>query len=321
MSSELSATRRSLLKALVGTTALAGPAWITAAYASIRPKEEVVDLFDAYRRAKLSGRPLLVLIIPENNDQRWDRGRLLGALINHGGDDVLAALATVSLACASTATLAKLGPKVTDSVWMALVSTDAVPATVTTATVDVDVAVEPDPSDWAGAGLLDAQLLHAREAVLDLLLGQVGALESRVAQGRAAQSLAHAQLEQALIAGLPSVAQAGAAPARTAMAIRDAQGGRRSNLTMILADAGRAEHRDQRVSGSQWANGHGCGVSVEGVESGVMGCGMGRVPAKAVRFLYWFEAPIRSRLFNRTVETDKHTSALRLKGVYAGVTF
>jgi hypothetical protein len=41
--------------------------------------------------------------------------------------------------------------------------------------------------------------------------------------------------------------------------------------------------------GASWANGHGCGTTIEGVEDNmVVGCGMGHVPAKSGRFLYFF---------------------------------
>ncbi|XXX77370.1 hypothetical protein WMF30_01170 [Sorangium sp. So ce134] len=42
-------------------------------------------------------------------------------------------------------------------------------------------------------------------------------------------------------------------------------------------------------SGARWATASGCGVDVEGVEDdGMMACGMGHVPAKSRRFLYFF---------------------------------
>ncbi|WP_437590219.1 hypothetical protein [Sorangium sp. So ce1000] len=42
-------------------------------------------------------------------------------------------------------------------------------------------------------------------------------------------------------------------------------------------------------SGARWATASGCGVDVEGAEdSGIIGCGMGHVPSKSRRFLYFF---------------------------------
>lgn len=42
-------------------------------------------------------------------------------------------------------------------------------------------------------------------------------------------------------------------------------------------------------TGAHWANASGCGTTIEGVEENAMiGCGMGHVPAKSQRFLYFF---------------------------------
>ncbi|WP_437676718.1 hypothetical protein [Sorangium sp. So ce131] len=42
-------------------------------------------------------------------------------------------------------------------------------------------------------------------------------------------------------------------------------------------------------AGAHWANASGCGTDVEGVEENlIMGCGMGHVPTKSRRFLYFF---------------------------------
>ncbi len=290
MSRKLTATRRGFLGALAGAASLTGPAWITDAFASAMPDEEQRELFGAYRRAQQSGRPLLVLVIPEDSSLRWERGRLLGALINYGGDDVLAGLATVAMACASTKTLAALGPKVNGEPWMVLVGTDTVPATVRTADVSLETNVTPREDDWEGADELEARLQNARVAISQLLLSDAGALEARAAQGAIAHPEETRALEAALISGIPSVELAAAAPARMAIAIRDASGRRQAALATILADAGRAEYRDQKVTGSHWANSHGCGTTIEDVEQNwAVGCGMGRVPQKATRFLYFFD--------------------------------
>jgi len=47
--------------------------------------------------------------------------------------------------------------------------------------------------------------------------------------------------------------------------------------------------KDHAPSGTHWAVSSGCGTRVEGVTDNVMfGCGMGHVPAKSRRFLYFF---------------------------------
>ena len=56
-------------------------------------------------------------------------------------------------------------------------------------------------------------------------------------------------------------------------------------------DAALVRHtlKDQPPSGTHWAVSSGCGVHVEGVTNNIaFGCGMGHVPAKSRRFLYFF---------------------------------
>jgi hypothetical protein len=49
-----------------------------------------------------------------------------------------------------------------------------------------------------------------------------------------------------------------------------------------------------QVPGSRWARSHGCGVSIEGGrESSGLACGMGHVPKKGERFLYFYTFPDR----------------------------
>jgi hypothetical protein len=51
----------------------------------------------------------------------------------------------------------------------------------------------------------------------------------------------------------------------------------------------RARLKDRAPSGTHWANSSGCGTRIEGVSDNVaFGCGMGHVPAKSRRFLYFF---------------------------------
>jgi hypothetical protein len=69
---------------------------------------------------------------------------------------------------------------------------------------------------------------------------------------------------------------------RTALGVTSAEPG---------PDAALVRHtlKDQAPSGTHWAVSSGCGVHVEGVTNNVaFGCGMGHVPAKSRRFLYFF---------------------------------
>jgi hypothetical protein len=68
-----------------------------------------------------STRPLLVLLIPEREDERDARGGAFGAYLNHGSDAQLAPLGNVEVACATARQLDKKPPR--DSL-LAFVSTD-----------------------------------------------------------------------------------------------------------------------------------------------------------------------------------------------------
>ncbi len=72
-------------------------------------------------------------------------------------------------------------------------------------------------------------------------------------------------------------------------ALRDALGAPGDRQVPALAADVRARMKDQRVPGSKWAHASGCGTSIEGETDNVMfGCGMGHVPKKSSRFLYFF---------------------------------
>ncbi|HTN86455.1 MAG TPA: hypothetical protein VL242_22300 [Sorangium sp.] len=56
----------------------------------------------------------------------------------------------------------------------------------------------------------------------------------------------------------------------------------------------RARLVKQPPAGAHWASSSGCGTTIEGVEeSGAIGCGMGHVPEKSRRFLYFFSVEQR----------------------------
>jgi hypothetical protein len=55
-----------------------------------------------------------------------------------------------------------------------------------------------------------------------------------------------------------------------------------------LAGEVRARLKDKPPPGTKWARHSGCGVDVEGEPPMLVGCGMGSVPKKAQRFLYFF---------------------------------
>ncbi len=200
----------------------------------------LAGLSEAYRAAQRAGRPLLVLVIPEQNEGRWARGAAPGALLNHGTDDAMAALGLCEIVCAPMTALRQLVPQApAGEPLMVLVEPHAMPAAVRaldaalppgaiTATPDVDVAAN-----------VDRQIELLSRLVTDALAASLRALD---ASGRAR-----------------------------------------------ARDRALALYRRHRISGSYWATDGGCGVYVEDVpETGGYDCGMGHVPPRAQRFLYFF---------------------------------
>jgi hypothetical protein len=76
--------------------------------------------------------------------------------------------------------------------------------------------------------------------------------------------------------------------------IRGALGADDAQAAALAADV-RKRLKDQPPGGARWADSSGCGATIEGEDDNVaMGCGMGHVPRKSRRFLYFFA---KQRLF------------------------
>lgn len=98
----------------------------------------VVDVATAFRRASRAKRPLLVLVIPADDNDKWNRGHAFGELLNHGSDADLAPLHDVDVVCATMEALRKVIPSVgRGEPMMILVRTTALPAT--TEAIEVEI--------------------------------------------------------------------------------------------------------------------------------------------------------------------------------------
>lgn len=105
-------TRRHFLKAGAAAVALAAWPSLRRAFAdSSLPNERPGDASDlaalsqAFERAHHQLRPLLVLIIPEDDGKKYERGHLLGTYLNHASDRQLAPLGQVEVVCAKMASV------------------------------------------------------------------------------------------------------------------------------------------------------------------------------------------------------------------------
>jgi hypothetical protein len=181
---------------------------------------------------RTTNRPLLVLVVPEKDELKWDRGAAFGELLNHGSDAQLAPLTRVDVTAAPSSEF--------PDALMVLLAPDHPPRAL---------HVEPLPQyePWhRDNGKPWDQRMRDEDALAD----------KRIA------ILARA-LRDAL--GVPADISAAAAEVRA-----------------------RVTHH--RVPGSHWAHGSGCGTMIEETprERLMPACGMGHVPSKSSRFLYFW---------------------------------
>jgi hypothetical protein len=76
--------------------------------------------------------------------------------------------------------------------------------------------------------------------------------------------------------------------AQMAGLLREALGADDAHAATLAAEV-RKRLKEQPPAGTRWANSSGCGITIEGDDDNMaMGCGMGHVPRKSRRFLYFF---------------------------------
>jgi len=184
--------RRFLKTATLGAAALvAAPAFVRRAFGdetcqATSASGTLVQLSDGYRRAQKSGRALLVLVIPDDDGEKWARGEAFGELLNHGTDAQLAPLGLCEVLCASMSDVRKLIPAAgAGEPLMVLVDPSRLPATAKSLDVKLpayDNFRERGAQDWK-------QLLQNENAIterrIELLAGVIG---DAVAPGDAAVS-------------------------------------------------------------------------------------------------------------------------------------
>jgi hypothetical protein len=300
--------RHFLSAAAFSLGSLAWPDWLRQAFADPACGDDryLAAVSGGFRRAHLAGKPLLCLVIPKDDTARYERGHAFGEVLNHGSDEDLAPLALCEVVCAPMAALRRIVPAAGEGEpLMVLVDTAATPATGVRLSAELPkdepfdrFAVGNDEKDWRKAmeeGQRREEAAIARRIdTLGRLLrtGITGAsLQQRVAQARAAlpKELLD-RVERDIAKGGPPVPElVHPAAALWAQAALAARGKRRAEVVHALAEAVRGRLVQAPIPGSRWARASGCGLDIEG-ETGValVACGMGHVPEKSQRFLYFF---------------------------------
>jgi hypothetical protein len=249
---EVSMNRRELLAALAATAALGTITLVVRNWFTGDTTRDALD--DAWSEARRSRRPLLVLVIPSADTEKWLRGDLFGQFFGFATDAQVAPLHSCGIACATVDDIRHVvGADVQGEPLMVLV-TPGKSARVNA----LDGAVAPDPP--LPTALTDAAFARWQSECAK-------ASDARIAT----------------VAGL--IAGALGPPAVP----------ERAAATAVRAGVSR-----RAPPGAHWAKASGCGIEVEDIPpdprtAGVM-CGMGSVPVRCARFLYFFTTPTRAEM-------------------------
>lgn len=155
---------------------------------ALRP---IAILAAAFHRAREGGKPLLVLVIPADDGQKWGRGQTFGELLNHGSDRDLAPLAGVEVVCATMADLRRLVPGAgSGEPLMVLAQPARVPATARQ--LDVALPAYKDPEydkdySWEKQEKAEDETADRRIAAMGQLLRDSLGLDERRAAPLAAE--------------------------------------------------------------------------------------------------------------------------------------
>jgi hypothetical protein len=232
-----------------------------------------VDLEAALARAASAGVPLFVIVVPTEDGRKYEVGRAWGELLNHGTPAQVAPLARAEVVCARMDELAKVSaPGVSGA---------------------EPLAVVVDPASRRVTSVLHATLRAYEKHVFIKRVAKPGGSDDTP------KPLADDQVSALRIEALAGVVRSGLLP------IGGAE-------VPALAAGVKTKLVERPPPGSRWANSSGCGptrveqtpeekeaerrAEQEALAKGIVhgktvvayGCGMGHVPAKGRRFLYFF---------------------------------
>lgn len=295
--------RRTFLGSAAGVVAT-WPTWLAAAFADEKETREktaedgagLVVASEGFRRAQRSGKPLLALIIPTDAGEKWKRGSLFGEYLNHASLKERAPLALCEVVCTTMKQLQQLVPTVGQGEpLMVLVQTDRVPATAQ------QLHVQLPREDNESFGMpekeveqrIGARITTVAKLLRDAVMLDTAMLEKRAAQQRSSIPASVVEkIEEKLKANkdldlTQDELDQGAAHIAWFASKQTAK--RRDSLFELLGGVALFKVVRARVPGSKWGYQTGCGTRVEGEKDNMMvACGMGHVPAKSRRFLYFF---------------------------------
>jgi hypothetical protein len=282
--------RRTFLMAAATAMAI-GPSWLRRAFAdaSLGGRRTMRGALAAAReRARVSGKPILVLVIPANPEEVDRRGVVLGGWLDGGVEEELVPLALCEVVCATMAEVGEVGSRGEEPL---LVLLDGNKTVSLRAKLPADDYANDDRqraiingrvatlAGWTRREVMGPKILPERAKMLWEVLPkeELAPIEKKLARGE-----------------LPSLAETDRAAALVAMAA-----GKDPRLQKQLADSVAARWEAGPPKGSHWAHYANCAeeVEAEGMqdlpETHSVGCGMGSIPPRSQRFLYFWTKPPR----------------------------
>jgi hypothetical protein len=269
------------------------PAWCVEDQASV--------VRAALDRARHDGKPLIVFVVPENEEIRGDRASSFATLIDLGPDRALAILALGEVVCAPLTAVRCVVPDAPLETGEAPPSMLVVEAKLPPTTViphDLhdrppwQQCLRPVPADEAACLRRETRrycerlVAPLRRTLLGPGLRRRARWNARVL-GPEAETRVRAAMP-AGVASLPPPLVDAAAPLLFASAVEHGDRRSRDHAITALAAAARRRLRDRPPPGARWVRAEGCNdFAYRGAddEVGSMGCGLASVPHLAARFL------------------------------------
>lgn len=278
-------TRRHLLTSSLAAAGLAS-GWVSRAFSAGGQDPAATDLKVAQAIAKRRGKPLLIIVIPEEPGDRHRWGSAWGSVLNHGSDPVRSTLALCDLVCASMTAIREAfgealerakSPLPADVPIALVLETDILGSRAVAVPAEIQ---DPARDPYGQSALAKSRMEALGTALQGAILPEENSLRARAGQEESARAVD--------IDPLTNADQARLAPAAalyTGATLGEGE------LLVVQARVAQAfqKRMEERIPGAEWGRSTGCGTRIEGREQQVMvACGMGHTPLLSQRFLSFY---------------------------------
>lgn len=297
----------------LGVSAAWLPRWLAAGFGGAGGQESSAEgargeippldrvLKEALERARASGKPLLVFVVPTVLELVWKRQEAFGQYLNLCDEEALADLALCEAACARRADIEAVIPRSDLRGEPPLVLIETAGAGPVARVLELELEEVVWPVQFALRGerkraeqefelSVTRRVDRLAELVHDAVAGDPPTLERRALQtrhalGETAEEFSVRVIEKPADASPEEVD-------RVASLLRlaaESRPDRRGTSIAALAGAARSRLRLSPPTGAWWASHTSCGHRVEGnVETVSCPCGMAQIPKLSRRFLHFY---------------------------------